>query len=151
MNTLSNDIFYDELFNILANVKIRCPFKLSLSVFGFPYISITNYAGAFITSIVRTATAQPSLIHLLSSGYANPTNVKSVRSLGMTIGTYFEEKLNRMTRNQREEKREILSYNIAMLNKSYGSTRQAEGYCINIIAQCVMGYDVYTKLFHDNK
>lgn len=143
---MTNDIFYNELFNILTHAKIGCPFKLSLSIFGFPYISKTNYAGTLITSIIRTATAQPSLIHLLSCGYTNPLSVKAVHALGVTIGSYFEEKLNQLTTKKRDETLDILSHNIMMLYKSYGSARQAEGYCIHVMAQCFMKYELYEKL-----
>lgn len=146
MTNMTTDVFYDELFNILTRAKIGCPFKLSLSIFGFPYVSKTNYAGTFISSLIRTATAQPSLIHLLSCGYTNPASVKAVHSLGITIGTYFEEKLNKLPNMERETTLEILSHNIVMLNKSYGSSRQAEGYCIHVIAQCFMKYEMYEKL-----
>lgn len=135
----STNNLYDALFTLLTSSKIKYPYKLSVDKCGMPYISYSNYAGSLITSIIRTATAQPTLLHLLSGKNINIRNVHAVQELAVSIGEYFDKRLALLPKSQQRKMADILTHNMVMLCKSYDPhTRQAEVFCIHLITQCYL-------------
>jgi hypothetical protein len=146
---IKKNIFYMSLFEVLTKEKIHYPFKLSLSNYGMPYISCTNYAGSFISSIVRATTSQPSLLRLLSGRMIDIKKSRDIRNLGIKIGSYFEQKLNRLRLEERKHVSDVLSHNLLMLCKSYDTTRDAEIYCLHKITQCFLEPKEYYALIYN--
>lgn len=151
IDRIQNDPYFTTLFDIMTASEITHPFKLCVSMFGSPYISITSYLGSSVTSVVRTMTWQPHLIDVLTHGvitvpsYITGNDIDEGHFIGDVLSCFFFAKLE-----YDENKSMIFCKNIAMLYRSYDQSRFKEKQCIRSWAKRMMCSGEYATLCHQN-
>jgi hypothetical protein len=146
LTEMSEHLFYKRLFEVLSAGKIQHPYKLSVSYFGSPYVSMATWFGQTTSLIHRTLTRQPSLIQFLNyPGYLQTEGDKKT-----IIGTYVGIILSNMTNkcSRSSQVRDNIAHNLLMLASSYELDRYEEILCIRNISRKIMTSQEYNELLN---